>query len=385
MELKSQFNEFLREIRPTDRQKEDWKTGSNTLRSRLQADETLSPIVIATFLQGSVRRSTAIRPTGDKRPDVDVVVVTDIDYHKTTPQQAMDKFVPFLNKFYPGKWRPQGRSFGIELSYVDLDLVITALPTDPASRQAMERLYRSTSVLTNDTLEDDMSWRLNSRWQPTAFGNQPQLLDDEPTGNWRPNPLFLPDRDVGNWGRTHPLAQIQWTAQNNRICNGHYVNIVRSTKWWRQNAENMPKYPKGYPLEHMIGHVLLDGTSSMAAGIVQVFETMRDKWQFNAAWDMVPELADHGVPEHNVLKRLSSEDFKAFHAAITNAAGQARAALDEEDAQESGRLWQKLFGTKFPIPGPNGGDRKTGFFVPPTKAAEPVRTDRFASRTDRFA
>ncbi|WP_234840063.1 SMODS domain-containing nucleotidyltransferase [Sinorhizobium meliloti] len=63
MELKAQFNEFLRDIRPTDRQKENWKTGSNTLRSRLAADEKLNEIVVATFLQGSVRRSTAIRPT----------------------------------------------------------------------------------------------------------------------------------------------------------------------------------------------------------------------------------------------------------------------------------------------------------------------------------
>lgn len=379
MELKSQFSEFLREIRPTERQKEDWKTGSNTLRARLAADRDLSGIVVATFLQGSIRRSTAIRPTGDKRPDVDVVVVTDIDYNKTTPRQAMDRFMPFLERHYPGKWRPQGRSFGIELSYVDLDLVITALPTDPTSRQAMEHLYRSNSVLTTSTLEDDMSWRLNERWQPTPFGVQPQLLEDAPSGNWRPHPLFLPDRDVGRWGRTHPLAQIQWTAAKNRACNGHYVNLVRATKWWRQQyAETLPKYPKGYPLEHMIGHVLEEGTSSMASGLVQVFDAMRDKWRFEALVGKVPVLADHGVPEHDVLKRLSLEDFRAFHSAITTAADQAREALECDDVQRSGQLWQKLFGGKFPLPGPNGGDRKPGFFTAPAQPAEPRRTERFA-------
>ena len=379
MELKAQFSEFLREIRPTDRQKEDWRTGSNTLRSRLVADKDLSAIVIATFLQGSVRRSTAIRPTGDKRPDVDIVVVTDIDYQKTTPQQAMDKFVPFLERHYPGKWRPQGRSFGIELSYVDLDLVITALPADPASRQAMERLYRSNAVLTTNTIEEDTTWRLNERWQPTQFGAQPQVLDDAPTSDWRPNPLYLPDRDVGDWGRTHPLAQIQWTAKKNRACGGHYVNLVRATKWWRQqNVASVPKYPKGYPLEHMIGHVLHDGTASMAAGFVQVLESMRDKWLYSAVLGNVPVLEDHGVPEHNVLKRLSVDDFKAFHNAVSTAADRAREALESGDAQKSGELWQKLFGTKFPLPNPNGGDRNLGVFVQPTQPAEPKRTDRFA-------
>lgn len=379
MELKAQFSEFLRDIRPTDRQKENWKTGSNTLRSRLAADEKLNEIVVATFLQGSVRRSTAIRPTGDKRPDVDIVVVTDIDYRTTTPREAMDQFVPFLERHYSGKWRPQGRSFGIEMTYVDLDLVITALPTDPTSRQAMERLYRSNSVLTTDTLEDDTTWRLNENWQPTPFGFQPPTLDDAPTANWRPNPLFLPDRDVGTWGRTHPLAQIQWTAAKNRACNGHYVNIVRAMKWWRQqHADKLPKYPKGYPLEHMIGYVLEDGTSSVAKGFVQTLESMRDRWRFEALLDRVPTLSDHGVPEHNVLKRLSTEHFKAFHTAVSTAADQAREALDSEDAQKSGELWQNLFGTKFPLPGPNGGDRKAGFFTPPTKPAEPRKTDRFA-------
>lgn len=379
MELKSQFADFLREIRPTDRQKEDWKTGSRTLRTRLENDDVLSGTVVATFLQGSVRRSTAIRPTGDKRPDVDVVVVTDIDYHRTSPKEAMDKFVPFLERHYPGKWRPQGRSFGIELSHVDLDLVITALPTDPMSRLALKQLYQSRSVQTTDSLEDDMSWRLNQQWQPTPFGTQTLALDDAPAENWRPNPLYLPDRDVGVWGRTHPLAQIQWTAEKNRLCNGHYVNLVRAMKWWRQqNSDTLPKYPKGYPLEHMIGHVLRDGTSSMATGFVQILETMRDTWRGAALYRQVPVLPDHGVPEHNVLKRLSAEDFSAFHAAIINAAGKAREALDTDDAQKSAELWQKLFGTKFPLPGPNGGDRKPGFFIPPTKPAEPRRTERFA-------
>ncbi|MGE1610888.1 SMODS domain-containing nucleotidyltransferase [Pseudomonas monteilii] len=92
MELKPQFTEFLAGIRPTIRQQEDWKIGSKTLRNRLEADEKLKDIVVATFLQGSVRRSTAVRPLGEKRPDVDVVVVTNLDYNRLTPKEAMDLF-----------------------------------------------------------------------------------------------------------------------------------------------------------------------------------------------------------------------------------------------------------------------------------------------------
>ncbi|WP_010657910.1 SMODS domain-containing nucleotidyltransferase [Brucella anthropi] len=381
MELKPQFREFLTSIRPTDRQKEDWRTGSNTLRSRLASDADLAPQIVATFLQGSVRRSTAIRPHGDKRPDVDVVVVTNINPSETSPGQAMNRFIPFLKKFYADKWKPQGRSFGIELSHVDIDLVITALPPDPQSRSTMEDLYRSQAVNTLDTLDEQPEWRLNQRWIPRdPYSLNPSFSDsqieDAPASEWRPNPLLLPDRDIGSWGRTHPLAQIQWTAAKNRACSGLYVDIVRAIKWWRQtNIDSLPKYPKGYPLEHMIGHNLADGVTSVASGVVQVFEQIVEHWQPFAASGSVPVLSDHGVPEHDVLKRLSADDFRAFHGAVRNAAAIARDALESDGPQECANLWRRLFGNRFPLPGPNGGDR-TGF-TRPSRSAEP-KDARFA-------
>jgi hypothetical protein len=384
MELKPQFRDFLASIRPTDAQKENWRSSSSTLRNRLQQDDDLKGIVVSTFLQGSVRRSTAVRPLGDKRPDVDIVVVTNLDSHIESARDAMDRFEPFLEKWYPGKWRPQGRSFGIEMSLVDMDLVITALPSGQNSRDFMTRLYRSQAVETLDTLEEARNWRLNEDWRPSApsiFGSStPEVqLTDAPRDKWQPNPLWLPDRDVNGWGRTHPLAQIQWTAAKNRANDGNYVDLVRAIKWWRQtNSDSLPKYPKGYPLEHMIGQVLHDGTNSIAQGLVQVFEMMRDTWAFYAASGTKPRLADHGVPEHDVLKRLDTADFRAFHTAASDAADTAREALGSDDAQESATLWRQLLGTRFPTPGPQGGDRARSGFTTPAQVAVPSTTSRFA-------
>ena len=384
MKLNQQFSTFISNIRPTDRQKEGWRAGATTLRERLMEDETLSPIIVTTFLQGSIRRSTAIRPLGDKRPDVDVVVVTTIDYETVAPIDAMKLFIPFLDKYYPGKWAMQDRSFGIELSVVDMDLVITALPKTQVGRQLLEALYKSKAVTTTATVEEDDSWRLNKQWKPRDDGNgllgqllAEATLADDTDGTWRVNPLLLPDRTVQTWGRTHPLAQIQWTAAKNRRCGGHFINVVRSVKWWRQTkADAMPKYPKGYPLEHLIGDALLDGTEYLADGLVQTLESLRDKWANHVAQGRVPDLRDHGVPEHNVLKRLSFDDFKAFHAKVADAALLARRALANEDAQQSGKLWQELLGDRFPLPGPQGGDRGDGY-PPPVAPANP-KTSRFA-------
>ncbi len=80
----------------------------------------------------------------------------------------MDLFIPFLEKFYPGKWETQGRSFGITLSYVELDLVITAIPESGAEKSHLEQLYKSESVLTINSLEEQTDWRLNKSWTPNT-------------------------------------------------------------------------------------------------------------------------------------------------------------------------------------------------------------------------
>jgi len=379
MELRSQFEAFLRDIRPSERNKEEWKRGSNTLRARLLADPTLSPLITTSFLQGSVRRSTAVRPTGGKRSDVDVVIVTTIDHNTETPATAMKRFEPFLNQHYEGKWKQQDRSFGIELSYVDLDLVVTSLPVEEeGSITKFAALYRSQAVETDESIEEAANWVLNKNWDPTRAMDAAINLTEDTSSEWREEPLMLPDRPIKIWGPTHPLAQIQWAVEKNRRCNGNFVNVVRAIKWWRhEHAGELPNYPKGYPLEHMVGYVLPDGIGSVAEGVVKAFEGIRDTFRNEAALGQVPTLCDHGVPSHNVLKRLSAEDFGAFYKKASEAADLARRAFDEPDKDKSGALWQELLGNCFPLPGPNGGDRGRGF-SPPAAPATPRQTDRFA-------
>ncbi|HQP39707.1 MAG TPA: hypothetical protein PLI95_31200, partial [Polyangiaceae bacterium] len=73
MDLPTDFREFLQAIRPTENQRSDLQIGHKTLRKRLNADEDLKQCLVADFLQGSYKRSTAIRPKGDRRSDVDII------------------------------------------------------------------------------------------------------------------------------------------------------------------------------------------------------------------------------------------------------------------------------------------------------------------------
>ncbi|MEQ8387051.1 MAG: hypothetical protein RH949_32310 [Coleofasciculus sp. A1-SPW-01] len=224
MDLPSYFNDFLAEIRPQDYHVNDYKTGHLTLRKRLYAYETLSPIIVNTFLQGSYRRATAIRPQGGKRADVDVIVVTKLSEDEYTPEKALELFVPFLEKYYKGKYEPQGRSFGIELSYVDLDLVVTSAPSESEMR-----IFNADSVTSFDTPETpkaDDDWRLVPSWVSLedrsimSFSNLRYRLDAaSKETEWRTSPLRIPDRDTEEWQDTHPLEQIRWTWEKNRRCN----------------------------------------------------------------------------------------------------------------------------------------------------------------------
>ena len=126
-----------------------------------------------------------------KRSDVDIVVVTNLDREDYGPDDAIAVFLPFVETHYPGKYKLQGRSIGIELSYVDLDLVITAAPTE-AVKQALEL----SAVRAITTLEEAANWRLNEWWidveRQNEFGAYGRLKKAEAElSSQRPSAIHL--------------------------------------------------------------------------------------------------------------------------------------------------------------------------------------------------
>ncbi|WP_214721218.1 nucleotidyltransferase [Exiguobacterium sp. s192] len=358
MEVKTYFADFLKNIRLTESQMNDLKTGHRTLRKRLLEDEEISSIIINTFLQGSYRRATAVRPKNNSKSDVDVIVVTNLDPDKYKPQEALDLFIPFLDKYYEGKYKMQGRSIGIELSYVELDLVITSAPSE-----TQKDLLKSESVSISKSVEELNHWTLSDSWTFSSKVSQE-------SSSWKSESLLIPDRAAGNWEPTNPLAQIKWTWEKNASCNNHYVNVVKVLKWWKK-LNPLPKYPKGYPLEHLIGTCCPDNISSIAEGVSLTLENIVSKYPSK------PELKDHGVTEHDVFKRITEEEYQEFYSHVSEAALLARSALDCEDQLESIKLWRELFGSKFPEP-PNGFNKsEKSAFTPRTEPSSSISGGRF--------
>ena len=49
------------------------------------------------------------------------------------------------------------------------------------------------------------------------------------------------------------------------------MNVVKALKWWRL-LDRPGEYPKGYPLEHIIGACCPDGIASVAEGVARAFD-----------------------------------------------------------------------------------------------------------------
>lgn len=362
--LPTYFTDFLRAIRLDDELTQELQEAHRELTERLEADPGLKPIFIDTFLQGSYKRATIVDPGAEDLADVDVVVVTGLSEQvHPDPGAAMDLFVPFLDRNYKHLWESQDRSFGIKQGRVWLDMVITSAPSE-----AMKNVLAYRSVRTRGTIEEDREFRIRKAWTEPEKRGAPhthQLLleaEGQPLGGWSEDPLRIPDRSRRCWEPTHPLAQIDWTADKNRRTNGHYIHVVRALKWWRQR-QPLPKYPKGYPLESLVGDACPDGILTVAEGVVKTLETLEDRWRETAADRQPPYVKDHGV-DQNVLARISGEEFSKFYALLGPALDTARLALETEDKVQSVLLWQQLFGGRFPdakgTGGPDGDGPKGG-------------------------
>jgi Second Messenger Oligonucleotide or Dinucleotide Synthetase domain len=377
MILETDFADFLQDIRPTKAMRDDLKVGHQTLRDRLGADEGLKTCLVSDFLQGSYKRSTAIRPKGERRSDVDIVVVTKLSEEEYTPAKAMDVFKPFLDKHYKGKWRQQGRSFGIELSYVELDLVPTSAPS-----QVEESSFRFEALSADDGLEDDPEWRLHRSWLASGSRYRSDartlLAEAKNEPEWKAQPLRIPDREANKWESTHPIAQIKWTRDKNNRTSKHFINVVKAIKWWRVEKHEEPKHPKGFPLERLVGACCPDGIESVAEGVVKTLEKIESEYALTVRTGGKPSLPDYGVSTHDVFKRISVDDFKKFYGQVKDGAVLARRAYDSQDRTESGNLWRDLFGSKFPKPPENGGGGSGRGYTPPTAPAAPTTSGRFA-------
>lgn len=353
MKVPTYFEDFLGAIRLPDDMRAKAKSAHTKLRELLESDADLERLVVTTFLQGSYRRHTGVRPDPDQKCDVDIVVVTRIDRTRVTPAEALNRFKPFLEKHYKGQYRIQGRSWRIIEGDSELDLVPTS-----ASSEANEKFLREAAAA--EFLSDLPDYRRD-------LERISKLREAQNEGKWRAEVLWIPDREIKIWRETNPLAQIDWTIGKNQKTNGNYVNVVKAAKWWRKTAYDT-KHPKGYPLEHLVGANCPDGVETIADGFVLTAESIANAYENFRVAGKKPRLLDHGVTSHDVLGRLSIAEFAEFYDEVVSMARDARRALDEPNVVASIGIWRSIFGELFPEP-PKYAERTAASSIVPGRFA----------------
>lgn len=372
MEVPTYFEEFLSATAPTKQQKGVMVREHTTLRERLAQDPILKTVVKSSFIQGSHRRFTANRGTKEHPCDVDIVAVTNLPRAQSTAAHALEMFEPFLKQHYPGRYTAQDRSWCIS---VDDEVTLDLVPTSAPDSLSLEEVMAKGSLLNwNPEAGSRIKGALGLQSLTEALldeSRQDQEFD-------KSEPLWIPDRERHVWEKTHPLYLIGWTAKKNLLTNGNFIHVVRAIKWWRREVEPLPKYPKGYPLEHMVGDCCPDGITSVGAGIASTLAEIVRRFGPFAGARQTPPLQSRGIthPDVNVMRRVSGEDFAAFHARASFAAEIAKQALNAKSVQESVVLWGKLFGGDFPQP-PKDDVKVTGGYTPPSAVSRPTE-GRFA-------
>ena len=291
----ARFLEFLQDIEPSPTTVSAASSAHKALREFLRSHDTFKEKHVDTFLAGSYRRDTAIRPRTENgvtaRPDVDIFVVTN---HTTadTPDTVLDLLEKTLREGYDTVKR-QRRSISVTTGGVDMDVV------------------------------------------PLIEGS---------AGNY----FLIPDCDLKDWVATNPPKHTEWTTQVNEQASGRFKPLAKIMKWWRRLHPTTGKHPKGFVLECITAECMDFQETHYGLLFVKALEGIVSRYYPWMALNQVPTVSDPGVPGSSITRDISYEDVRSFYDQVEKHAKTARQALYEENPDEMTRLWREVLGARFP-------------------------------------
>jgi hypothetical protein len=294
MTTQQQFLDLLWEIEPSTSTVDACSSAHITLRAALRTDEKFSKLHVATFLSGSYKRDTAIRPAKIdgvlQRPDVDIIVVTN---HTTDddPHAVLDALHQALLDAGYKNLKINRRSIAVTLTTVDMDVV-------------------------------------------------PVIVNGDA--------YLIPDVELKEWLPTNPAAHTRWTVSVNSDAGGRFKPLVKLFKWWRRCHLSTQRRPKGFILECLVAKHMSYTQTNYETLLVELLEAIRDAYGLYVVLGQVPFLEDPGVPGSNVFSNVTFDEFKTFYDSVAEHATLARQAKDETDDEEALKRWRRVMGPRFP-------------------------------------
>lgn len=294
MTTQQQFEDLLKDIEPSSTTVRACSSAHNTLRKGLAEHNEFSEVHIETFLSGSYKRDTAIRPQLIdgvlQRPDVDIIAVTN-HTEEDDPQTVLDALNKALVDAGYKNRKVNRRSIAVTLAGVDMDVV--------------------------PVIEDGDAY-------------------------------LIPDIQLKKWLTTNPPAHTQWTIDVNKAAGGRFKPLVKLMKWWRRAHLSDLKRPKGFILECLVAKHMNYYQANYETLFVELLEAIRDAYGLHVLLGTVPHVEDPGVPGNNVFSNVTAGEFTTFYNKIKGQAELARKAKNESDDAEALKLWRQVLGPRFP-------------------------------------
>ena len=293
----ARFQEFLKDIEPSPTTVSNASAAHTRLRSILETDDFFGALHRHTFLSGSYKRNTAIRPrvkNGDaERPDVDIIVVTNHDTYDN-PVSVIDAVHAALAQHYRPTNR-QARSVSVSSPLADMDVV--------------------------------------------------PLIDPYDNGTY-----YIADRLQQSWIRTNPPGHTAWTTHMNGATGERFKRLVKLFKWWRRENKTVGKRPKGFVLEVLAANNMSGTETHYGELFVSMLENIVARYAVEVSVGLIPTLEDPSMPGNDVLAGLSFAAFEGFYNKVKAHAAIGRYALSLVDQEKATDHWRTLFGERFPKP-----------------------------------
>lgn len=293
MAKQADFDGFLKNIEPSSTTVSYISSIQTNLRSYLKNHEDYKNIHVDTFLSGSYAKHTSIRPvTGDKKRDVDIIVVTAYSFAKNSADVLTELRDVLAQKNDYSSAEVQQHSVGINMRGISVDVVPVIADIDD------NQLY------------------------------------------------YVGDSEVGDWTISDPKGHKAWSAEVNKANDSEYKPLVKIFKWWRRvNCPEDRKYPKGITLEKIIADNIGDCTLSTEDFFIETMQNIISAYKEDYVSHKINPVIDDPSDKiigNDLLSGYSVDDFSAFiekleeHANLLNAEG------------TTNDTWRKILGTEFP-------------------------------------
>ncbi|WP_022951184.1 SMODS domain-containing nucleotidyltransferase [Leucothrix mucor] len=299
----TRFNELITDITPSATTNSRSISAHTSIRNSLESDSKYKDNVIRTFLGGSYKRKTAIRPVSKNgktdRPDVDIYVVVKGSDWSESPEDLINTLFSALNRNCT-------------------ELKITKIKRN-----------RCSIAISTDKAEMDVS----------------PLLERNSDGYYR-----IGNRNTGEWYLTDPEEHTTWSAKANSDAGMRFNPMVKMVKWSRREYPTKNKHPKSIALEALVAKHMSSTETHYGQLLHDTFDDIINSYSFLRLIGMCPELDDPAIDGGNLLSGVSGEAFSAFYDKIKYFRDEAAKALATDDQDVATKHWRQILGSRFPSP-----------------------------------